>query len=556
MLRSINIENIAVIEKCNIDFCEGFNVLTGETGAGKSIIIDSINAVTGQRTSKELVRSGCDKASVSALFEDISRQAVEKLSNYGIEAADKSVLMVRTINSDGRNTCRINGTSVNTAAMRDIGSVLVNIHGQHDNQALLDPAAHCGFIDDFGNYGEILQKYKDCYLELRSVRKRIKSLSLDEDEKARRADMLKYQINEIEAADIKPGQLKQLCEKRELIRNSEKLRMSLEICRSLLQGDDDNSGAETMCAQSLAEFLTVSKLLKGSESLLERFDFAVSEIADISSEIRELCDSVAFDPNELDETEQRIDLLQSIIKKYGGDEESVLRYLENAKVEADAITLSDTKLRELEEKSEQLEDRLVEHGERLTEARSRCALEFSEKVCSVLRYLEMPNVAFKVSLKPKIYTVDGCDEVEFLISANKGQEARPLAKIASGGELSRTMLAIKSVMTSKNDAATLIFDEIDTGISGKAADKVGRQMKKLSRSRQVLCVTHLAQIAAAADGHYLIKKSSTASNTYTDVLPLGGDDRIAEIARIMSGGSMTENLYNSAKELIDNHKEM
>lgn len=556
MLRSINIENIAVIEKCNIDFCEGFNVLTGETGAGKSIIIDSINAVTGQRTSKELVRSGCDKASVSALFEDISRQAEEKLSNYGIEAADKSVLMVRTINSDGRNTCRINGTSVNTAAMRDIGSVLVNIHGQHDNQALLDPAAHCGFIDDFGNYGEILQKYKDCYLELRSVRKRIKSLSLDEDEKARRADMLKYQINEIEAADIKPGQLKQLCEKRELIRNSEKLRMSLEICRSLLQGDDDNSGAETMCAQSLAEFLTVSKLLKGSESLLERFDFAVSEIADISSEIRELCDSVAFDPNELDETEQRIDLLQSIIKKYGGDEESVLRYLENAKVEADAITLSDTKLRELEEKSEQLEDRLVEHGERLTEARSRCALEFSEKVCSVLRYLEMPNVAFKVSLKPKIYTVDGCDEVEFLISANKGQEARPLAKIASGGELSRTMLAIKSVMTSKNDAATLIFDEIDTGISGKAADKVGRQMKKLSRSRQVLCVTHLAQIAAAADGHYLIKKSSTASNTYTDVLPLGGDDRIAEIARIMSGGSMTENLYNSAKELIDNHKEM
>lgn len=556
MLRSINIENIAVIEKCNIDFCEGFNVLTGETGAGKSIIIDSINAVTGQRTSKELVRSGCDKASVSALFEDISRQAEKKLSNYGIEAADKSVLMVRTINSDGRNTCRINGTSVNTAAMRDIGSVLVNIHGQHDNQALLDPAAHCGFIDDFGNYGEILQKYKDCYLELRSVRKRIKSLSLDEDEKARRADMLKYQINEIEAADIKPGQLKQLCEKRELIRNSEKLRMSLEICRSLLQGDDDNSGAETMCAQSLAEFLTVSKLLKGSESLLERFDFAVSEIADISSEIRELCDSVAFDPNELDETEQRIDLLQSIIKKYGGDEESVLRYLENAKVEAEAITLSDTKLRELEEKSEQLEDRLVEHGERLTEARSGCALEFSEKVCSVLRYLEMPNVAFKVSLKPKIYTVDGCDEVEFLISANKGQEARPLAKIASGGELSRTMLAIKSVMTSKNDAATLIFDEIDTGISGKAADKVGRQMKKLSRSRQVLCVTHLAQIAAAADGHYLIKKSSTASNTYTDVLPLGGDDRIAEIARIMSGGSMTENLYNSAKELIDNHKEM
>ncbi len=556
MLRSINIENIAIIEKCNIDFAHGFNVLTGETGAGKSIVIDSINAVTGQRTSKELVRSGCDKATVSAVFEDVSGSVKEKLAEYGVDCDDGSVMLLRTINADGRSLCKVNGVSVNVAALRDVGRMLVNIHGQHDNQSLLDPEKHLGIIDAFGDYVTIIDDYRACYFELRAVRRKLKSLSTDENEKLRRIDLLKYQINEIEAADVKIGELKQLLEKRDLIRNSEKLRLSLEICRTLLFGNDDTSGAQTSLSQSLKEFSAVSNILKGTEKLLERFDFAVGEITDISAEIRDICESITFDPNELDECEQRIDLINMLNKKYGGDEASVIEFLLNAKQELEDISVSDDLIADLEKQSEILEDRLVEKGNALTNARRNASDDFAKRVCDCLQYLEMPKVVFIVNIKPKMYTVDGCDEIEFLISANLGQEARPLAKIASGGELSRIMLAIKSIMSSFDDAVTLIFDEIDTGISGKAADKVGRQMKVLSKDKQVLCVTHLAQIAASADNHYLIKKSSTDSNTYTDVTPIVGDERINEIARIMSGSSMTENLYKTAKELIENHQNL
>ena len=556
MLKSINIENIAVIEKCNIDFCDGFNVLTGETGAGKSIIIDSINAVTGQRTSKEIVRTGSEKALVSAVFDDISSIVVDKLEEYGIECDDKSVMLVRTITADGKNTCRINGVLVNVSVMRDICSMLINIHGQHDNQALLNSDNHLGFIDNYGNYSNILEDYRDCYSKLRSVRKSLKSLTLDEDEKQRRIDLLKYQINEITAANIKENELQELINRRDLIRNSEKLMLSLKMCSAYLSGDDNSSGAESLSSQALIEFSKSAKILKNSEQLLARLDFAVSEIADISSEIRDLSNNVAFDANELEALEERILLLNSLNKKYGGNESAVLQFLENAKYELDSITVSEDKIKELEKQSDELEDMLVIKASALTDARKKTALEFSDKVCEILRYLEMPNVVFLVDIDKKIYTVDGCDKLEFLISANLGQDTRPLAKIASGGELSRIMLAIKSIMTAKNDAETLIFDEIDTGISGKAADKVGRQLKELSNGHQVLCVTHLAQIAAAADNHYLISKSSTINNTYTNVQLIEGHERIGEIARIMSGTNMTENLYNSAKELIDNHKHL
>ena len=554
MLKAINIENIAVIEKCNIDFNEGFNCLTGETGAGKSIIIDSINAVTGQRTSKELVRTGCDKAFVSAVFDDVSNEVSDKLSEFGINISEGSVILSRTISADGKNTCKINGITVNVSVLREIGNVLVNIHGQHDNQALLNPDTHIGFVDAFGDYDNILNDYHVCYLELRNIRKKLKSLTTDENEKIRKIDLLKYQINEIEAANVVVGELDSLLERRELVRNSEKLRLSLSMCLNLLSGDDNMPGAETMLAQSLQEFLSVSKLIQCNDKLLERFDFAVSEIADISAEIRNLNDSLDFDPNELENLEQRIDLIKSLNKKYGGDETAVLLYLDKAREELENITSSDELIENLEKQSEVLEDKLVEKGEKLTSARTKSALLFSDKICEVLRFLEMPNVVFSVNIEPKIYSFDGCDNVEFLISANKGQEPKPLSKIASGGELSRTMLAIKSVMADFDNCDTLIFDEIDSGISGKAADKVGRQLKQLSKLRQVLCVTHLAQIAVAADGHFQISKSTTEENTYTEVLHLEGDARVREIARIMSGTNMTENLYNSAKELIENHK--
>lgn len=554
MLKAINIENIAVIEKCNIDFSEGFNCLTGETGAGKSIIIDSINAVTGQRTSKELVRTGCEKAFVSAVFEDISDEVIAILAEYGILVEDGSVILSRSITADGRNTCKINGVTVNVSVLREVGNTLINIHGQHDNQALLNPNTHCGFIDAFGKYGDVLEDYRECYAELRRVRKKLKSIAVDENEKLRRIDLLKYQINEIEAANITIGELDSLLERRELVRNSERLRMSLSTCIFLLSGDDNVQGAETTVAQSLQEFSSIAKLLQGREKLLERFDFAVSEIADISAEIRDINDSFDFDPNELENLEQRIDLIKSLNKKYGGDEAAILLYLDKAREELESIVSSDELMEELEKQSEALEDELVEKGERLTKARTKSAVEFSNKICEVLRYLEMPNVVFSVDIEPKIYSSDGCDKVEFLISANKGQEPKPLSKIASGGELSRTMLAIKSIMADFDNCDTLIFDEIDNGISGRAADKVGRQLKQLSKARQVLCVTHLAQIAAAADVHYQILKSTSENNTYTEVAPLEGDLRVKEIARIMSGTVMTENLYNSAKELIENHK--
>lgn len=554
MLKSLNIENIAVIEKSNIELCCGFNVLTGETGAGKSIVIDSINAVTGQRTSKELIRTGCDKASVSAVFDCIPKKVSDKLSEYGIESDDGSIMMLRIINSDGRNTCKINGITVSVAVLREIGDMLVNIHGQHDNQALLNPDNHCGFIDAYGRYDDVLNAYRDCYGRLKAVRRELKNLITDEDEKNKRTDLLKYQINEIEAASVVPGELETLIKRREVIRNSEKLRVTLEMCYKQLAGDDDTVGADTLVSQTVSAFNSCATLLPESEKITERLFAASSEISDLTEDIRKLCDSVSFDPGELEQCEQRIELLNSFKRKYGDDENAVLKYLESAKAELDAIFSYEEKIAELEKLSDCLEDELVEKGSVLTNARKQCAELFTQKVSDILKYLEMPNVIFLTSIEQGIYTSYGCDKIEFLISANLGQAPKPLSKIASGGELSRIMLAIKSVLSDIDDANTLIFDEIDAGISGKAADKVGRQLKALSQNKQVICVTHLAQIAAAAGNHLLISKSFDEGNTYTHVKTIDGDARISEIARIMSGDVMTENLYKSAKDLIENHK--
>lgn len=553
MLKSLNIENIAVIEKCNIDFGLGFNVLSGETGAGKSIVIDSINAVTGQRTSKELVRTGCDKATVSAVFDAVPVSAVTLLNDYGITVDDGSVMVLRTINADGRNTCKINGTSVNVSLLRELGNLLVNIHGQHDNQALLDPKNHCGYIDMYGVPKTIIDDYRDCYNRLKAVKKQLKALKTDEDEKTPRIDLLKYQINEIEAANVKDGELQELLERRNIIRNSEKLILNLGACSAKLSGNDDEVGAANMCFDAVSDLLACTEHLKAAKELCERLSSVSAELEEIANDVKSQFLNISFDPGELEECEQRIDILNKLIKKYGGNEEAVLKYLNNAANELELITSSDAVIAQLEQQCSDLEDELVEKGSALTEYRINIAENFSKNVCEVLKYLEMPNVSFSAQFSEGMYTVNGCDEVEFYISANSGQASKPLSKVASGGELSRIMLSIKSVMTQDGDAETLIFDEIDTGISGKAADKVGRQLKKLSVTKQVICVTHLAQIAAAADDHLLISKSSTDNSTYTNVEKIDGDNRIKEIARIMSGSDMTKNLYNSAKELIENH---
>ncbi len=556
MLKSLNIENIAVIEKCNIDFSSGFNVLTGETGAGKSIVIDAINAVTGQRTSKELVRTGCEKATVSAVFEDVPQSVVEVLNEYLVDCLDGSIMMLRTISADGRNVCKINGVSVNVSVLREVGNLLVNIHGQHDNQALLDPQNHCRYIDLYGVDAKIIDDYRDCYNRLKTVKKQLKSLMVDENEKQSRINLLKFQINEIEAAGVKVGELLSLIERKNIIKNAENLLTNLGSCSLKLSGDEENAGASSLVVDAVADLQSLINCLPSLKDLYERLGTISAELYELSSDIKAQLNDISFDQNELLECEERIDLISSLVKKYGGSEENVLKYKTEAEKELELIISSDEMIAVLEEKCSALEDELVEKGTLLTNARRSSAQKFSNEVCSVLKYLEMPNVVFSTKFSESMYTVNGCDSVEFYISANIGQAAKPLSKVASGGELSRIMLSIKSVMTADKDADTLIFDEIDTGISGKAADKVGRQLKELSFNKQVICVTHLAQIAAAGDEHLVITKHSTDDSTRTNVNSVSGDNRIKEIARIMSGVSLTENLYNSAKELIENHKQL
>lgn len=553
MLKSLKIENIAVIEKCNIDFSNGFNVLTGETGAGKSIVIDSINAVTGQRTSKELVRTGASKATVSAYFADIPLKAAHLLSEYGISYEDDELFLLRTISADGKNVCKINGTTVPVGVLREIGDKLLNIHGQHDNQALLKSENHCYFLDMFGNHNKALNDYSDCYNCFKAVRKRLKTLTADLEDKSNKIDLYKFQKNEIEKADVSVGELDLLLKKREVLRNSEKIKETLFSAYSFLAGDDETAGAASLVAQSAQNAALTANLYKDVAKSAERLEAVSADLTDISDELRAAIDNISFDPSELAELEQRIDLILTLQKKYGGSEEKVLEYFNFVSNVLNDISVSDELLSELEAECEKLEDELILKAKALSDLRKKTGADFSKKICDVLKYLEMPNVVFSVNFNEGIYTVNGCDEVEFYISANKGIEAKPLSKIASGGELSRIMLAIKSVLSVKYDVDTLIFDEIDTGISGIAADKVGRQIKTLSNDRQIICVTHLAQIAAAADNHLLISKSSDSSGTYTNVTVIDNDDRIKEIARIMSGSNITENLYQSAKEMIQNH---
>ncbi len=550
MLKYLHIENIAVIESSNIEFNTGFNVLTGETGAGKSIIIDSINAVLGERTSKDLIRAGCDSAEVSALFGDFSDSTIEILKQYDIEPdSDGNVLIVRKLSLTGKSMIKINGKPATASVLKEISANLINIHGQHDNQALLNPEKHCDYIDAIANNDIQIDEYYSEFKYLNSIRKELNSLELDEDEKQRKIDLLKYQIDELTKADIKLGELEQLKKKLEIAENFETTVKALNNALINLQGADDTDGAITLLSNTSKQlsFVKNEDIEKKNSKLFE----IISSTQDIAAEIEDFLESTELSEINSDKINQRLDLLHKLMLKYGNSEEQLLKYLENAKAELDAITFSEKKLSELSEQLEASKERLIELGAKLTKTRVDASKLFEKAVTDVLVYLNMPSVAFKVNIQQGRYTKRGCDEVEFLISANKGEDLKPLHKIASGGELSRTMLAIKSCLVDSDSVDTMIFDEIDTGISGYAAGKVGVQLKKVSGNRQVICVTHLAQIAALADVHLLIEKKVENGRTFTSVLPLEYNQRIHEIARIMSGTEITENLYNSAKELID-----
>ncbi len=554
MLKFLHIENIAVIERSDIEFSSGFNVLTGETGAGKSIVIDSINAVLGERTSRELIRAGCDTAEVSAVFGELDNATAAALSDIGVVPDDDGNIVIRRrLSAAGKGLIKLNDRPVTATELKEVGRHLVNIHGQHDNQALLDPERHLDYVDAVADDDPIKGKYYAEFREINKIRKELAAVQTDEDEKRRRVDLLKYSINELESAGIKPGEYDKLRRKLEIARNYQKTAEALARAYSALKGDDELDGAVSLL--SGAEKALSSLRDEEWDKRASVLSSAASAAEDVSAAIYDFLENAEYSDIDPDEINARLDTLDKLMLKYGGGEWELLKALDKAREELNDIEFSDKKAAELSELLDSSVERLVALGEELTEVRKKAAAAFEKQVCDILSYLNMPDVRFTVQFAKGRYTKRGCDTAEFMISANRGESIKPLSKIASGGELSRVMLAIKSVLLGRDPVGTMIFDEIDTGISGYTAGKVGTQLKRVAENRQVICVTHLAQIAAMGDTHLLIEKKAEGDRTFTSVSPLSYEDRINEIARIMSGAQMTENLYNSAKELLDRSKQ-
>ena len=555
MLKFLHIENIAVIERSDIEFSAGFNVLTGETGAGKSIVIDAINAVLGERTSKELIRAGCDTAEVSAVFGELDNATAAALSDAGVTPDDDGNIVIRRrLSAAGKGLIKLNDRPVTATELKEIGKHLVNIHGQHDNQALLDPERHLDYIDAVADDDPIKGKYYAEFRELNRIRKELAATETDEDEKRRRVGLLKYQINELESAGIKPGEYEKLQKKLAIARNYQKTAEALSRAYSALKGDDEFDGAVSLLtdAEKSLSSLRNDEWDKKSSALAD----AAAAAEDVSAALYDFLENAELADIDPDEINSRLETLDKLMAKYGNSEEEMLEFLEKARTELNDTEFSDKKAAELSTLLDDATERLIALADELTATRKKAAAEFEKQVCDILSYLNMPDVRFTVKFSKGRYTKRGCDTAEFMISANRGESVKPLCKIASGGELSRVMLAIKSVLLGRDPVGTMIFDEIDTGISGYTAGKVGTQLKKVADNRQVICVTHLAQIAAMADAHLLIEKKAEKDRTFTSVSPLSYEQRINEIARIMSGTQMTENLYNSAKELLDRSKQL
>ena len=547
MLKTLEIENIAVIEKTTVDFSSGLNVLTGETGAGKSIVVDSINAILGERTSKELVRHGTENAYVSAYFEDISENVRNKLIELGFESEeDNSLLITRKISASGKSACKINGKSATVSMLKEIGNVLVNIHGQHDSQALLNPDFQYKYIDMLFDDCSLLDEYKKSFKELISVRRRLKALTADETDKERKLELFEYQIKELEDADIKIGERDELSKRRSLINKSEAVSAALNSSLLAVNGDEETDGIQSHindCYNSLSAF-------EEAKDICELFTDINDKLEDVKDKIDLLFSSIDFNPNELEEIEDRLDLLYKFSSKYGETEEEMLAYLEDAKAKRNSIIYSDEELEKLNAQYDNIFEKTVELAQRLSDKRKKTARTFEKSVKSELEFLDMPKLQFVVSFEKGNLSSTGFDKVEFLISTNPGEPPKPLSKIASGGELSRIMLAIKNILSYNDTIGTLIFDEIDTGVSGRASQKIGLKLKSVSKNTQVICVTHSAQIASNADEHFLIQKEFIGDRTYTKVTELDYESRKKELARIMGGLKITDTLLKSAEEML------
>lgn len=553
MLASLSIENIAVIEKADIQFESGLNVLTGETGAGKSIIIDSINAILGERTSRDLVRAGTQKATVSAFFEDVSNAVMRKAAHLGIPVEeDNSMLIQRSVQNDGRNACRVNGKPVTVSMLKELGHYLINIHGQHDSQALLSAEKHYVYLDLLAENSAILKEYKDAFREWKQVEKELSSLQVDEDEKLRKMDLLRFQIQELEDADITPGERESLTEKRLFFQNAEKIANSLQQAYIAVQGSDEIFGA-------LQQLHTASAALQDSaqyRSDLSKLSENVSELCytleEYADELRSNLGETEINPEEREEVDDRLDLLYRLSRKYGETEEEMLAFLDNCRTELDKIEFADEYAVKLQQRLKETRAKAEKCAERLSESRRTAAENMAKQMQEELSFLDMPNVRFAVQQEETEMQLTGADKIEFMLSANPGEPLRPLAKIASGGELSRIMLAIKNVLSDKDITETLIFDEVDTGVSGRAAQKIALKLKQVSSGRQVICVTHLAQIAAQAENHLFIEKKVHDERTFTEVHKLSFEERKHELARIIGGIEVTPIQLQSAQEMLEN----
>ena len=547
MLSLLHIENIAVIESADISFDRGFNVLTGETGAGKSIVIDAISAILGERAYRDMIRTGAAKASVRAVFMDVPEYPW--FSENGVEYDPETVIQ-REIYLDGKNICRVNGSLVSVSILRKLGIQLINIHGQHDSASLFDEENHLAFLDAFADNQPLRESYSQAYQKVTELRREIDSLTMDESEKLRRMETLKYQIGEIEKAQLEPGEDEALEQRRKLLQNAEKLSSGLEEATQCLYGGEDTDGAAGLLAQAEHALARLGRFSDSFQSIHDRVADLMYQVQDAAEEVRDTRDSLNYSADELEQIESRLDVIHKLRRKYGVTCEDILAYLEKAKRELDEIEFADDHLERLKVKLKKAEKTAWDQALALRKNRQEKAELLSQRILTELSQLDMPRVQFSCRFQELELTPNGADGVAFYMSANAGEALKPMSKVASGGELARIMLAMKNVLAEKDQVNTLIFDEVDTGVSGRAAQKVAEKLRSVASHKQVLCVTHLPQLAALADTHLLIAKSERDGRTYTSVTPLDLEGRKRELARIIGGANITQTTLKSAEEML------
>ena len=557
MLTTLYIENIAVIEKTSIDFSQGLNVLTGETGAGKSIIIDSINAIMGQRTSKELVRTGAKTALVTAQFDDVNDTVKAKLKELGYDNEDDDTLILqRSISAAGKSTCKINARPASVTVLKEVAKNLINIHGQHESYELFSPDTHIDYIDSFGELNSELDDYREKYKRYKALKKQLNEANSDESARLHEIDLLTYQTTELFNADVQPDEIEQLENERIVLMNSEKIFTLLNDARELLDGDERTAGG-VESVESAMNYIQRAVSLNGEyESISESITDVYYNLRDCIEAISDAADSVESDPQRLEEIDERLDRLNRLTRKYGCECNELPSLAEKMQTRLEELLSYDKNRDQLEADYKEAENNALVAAQKLSEIRKKTAKVFSERVREEMSFLNMPNVQIVTQFENTDFYEKGTDKIEFLISANPGEPPRPVAKIASGGELSRMMLAIKTVLASTDDIDTLIFDEVDTGISGSAAQKVGMKLKEVSKSSQVLCVTHQAQLAALADAHYLISKQVEDGRTFTQVKLLDFDGRKHELSRIIGGVSITDAALAHAESMLKESEEL